>query len=185
MSEDKNIRVIEINGIKMEIDLRTAKRIDNLKVGDRVKVLIKEYTSYKVHPGTIIGFEPFEKLPTIIIAYMETTYSSASVKFLYYNAKTEDTEVVRARTTTCLAWRKIASSTASTRISRPSAMRWWNWSARRLISSRTSRCIGRMLKESWRKWKQSFQQFSLLPLILKMGLTSDASYPGFIHPRCA
>jgi translation elongation factor EF-1alpha len=97
MSEDKNIRVIEINGIKMEIDLRTAKRIDNLKVGDRVKVLIKEYSSYKVFPGTIIGFEPFEKLPTIIIAYMETTYSSASVKFLYYNAKTEDTEVVRAQ----------------------------------------------------------------------------------------
>ena len=97
MSDDKNIRVIEINGIKMEIDLRQAKRIDNLKVGDRVKVLIKEYSSYKVLPGTIIGFEPFDKLPTIIVAYMEISYSSASVKFLYYNAETKETEVVRAQ----------------------------------------------------------------------------------------
>ena len=36
-------RIIDINGMKMEVDLRTAKRIDTFKVGDNVKVLATEY----------------------------------------------------------------------------------------------------------------------------------------------
>ena len=37
-------RIIEVNGIKMEVDLRNAKRIDQFKVGDSVKVLVKSYS---------------------------------------------------------------------------------------------------------------------------------------------
>ena len=89
--------IIEINGVKLEIDTRLARRIDELKVGSRVKVLTKGYgDDYKVNHGIVIGFEPFEKLPTIIIAYVEISYSSAEVKFLYYNAKTKDIEIVLA-----------------------------------------------------------------------------------------
>ena len=46
MSED-NKRIIEINGIKMEVDLRNAKRIDTFKVGDPVKVLDMTYQPQK------------------------------------------------------------------------------------------------------------------------------------------
>lgn len=88
--------IIEINGIKMEIDLRHAVRIDNLQVGDRVKVLIKAYDSYKVYAGTIVGFEPFQNLPTIIVAYVVSDYSSADVKFLYFNSQSKETEIVKA-----------------------------------------------------------------------------------------
>lgn len=88
--------VIEINGVKMEIDLRHAKRIDTLHVGDRVKVLIKKYADYAVYAGTVIGFEPFEKLPTVIVAYVETSYSEANIKFIYYNAETKETEIIKA-----------------------------------------------------------------------------------------
>lgn len=88
--------VIEINGVKMEIDLRHAKRIDTLSVGDRVKVLVKRYTDYAVYGGTVIGFEPFAKLPTVIVAYVETNYSTADIKFLYYNAETKETEIIKA-----------------------------------------------------------------------------------------
>lgn len=43
--------IIEINGVKLEIDLRHAKRIDNLRVGDTVKVLRKRYDdSYESFP---------------------------------------------------------------------------------------------------------------------------------------
>lgn len=87
---------IEINGVKMEIDLRHAKRIDELRVGDRVKVLKKTYQDYVVYPGTIIGFEPFETLPTVIIAYVETTYNDSDIKFLYFNSQTTDAEIVKA-----------------------------------------------------------------------------------------
>ena len=80
----------------MEVDLRQARRIDTLQVGDRVKVLVKQYYDYKVHAGTVIGFEPFKELPTIIIAYLETSYSSVGVKFLYFNAQTKETEVIKS-----------------------------------------------------------------------------------------
>lgn len=88
--------IIEINGIKMEVDLRTARRIDTLQVGDRVKVLTKGYSDYKVHAGTVIGFEPFTARPTVIVAYLDKDYSSVSVKFLYYNADSKEVEIIKA-----------------------------------------------------------------------------------------
>lgn len=86
-------RIIEINGIKMEVDLRHAKRIDTYKVGDNIKVLIKEYDDYKSYIGCIVGFDNFESNPTIVIAYLYTDYSTASVKFLHYHTKTKGHEI--------------------------------------------------------------------------------------------
>lgn len=37
-------KIVEINGIKMEVDMRHAKTIDTYKIGDRVKVLVKQYS---------------------------------------------------------------------------------------------------------------------------------------------
>lgn len=92
MSEE-HIRVVEINGIKMEVDLRTARRVDRFRVGDRVKVLTKEYgDKYKTHLGVIVGFDAFEKLPTITICYLEGY--SPKLCFVGINANTEDVEIV-------------------------------------------------------------------------------------------
>lgn len=88
--------IIEINGVKMEIDLRHATRIEHLRVGDRVKVLRKAYSDYNVSQGVIIGFEPFRDLPTIIVAYVETGYATADIKFVYYNANSKDVEIVKS-----------------------------------------------------------------------------------------
>jgi hypothetical protein len=88
--------IIEINGVKMEVDLRQARRLDTIQVGTRVKVLTKEYSSWKVNHGVVIGFEPFKTLPTIIIAFADVTYNSAKIGFLYYNAESKDVEVVVA-----------------------------------------------------------------------------------------
>ena len=88
--------VIEINGVKMEIDLRHATRIDTLSVGDRVKVLVKKYSDYAVYAGTVIGFEPFKELPTVIVAYLQTEYNSVGIKFIYFNAQTKETEIIKA-----------------------------------------------------------------------------------------
>lgn len=95
MSDTENT-IIEINGVKLEIDLRHAKRIDQLRVGDRVKVLVKRYDDYKVYPGIVVGFEPFIKQPTIIIAYVDVTYASANLEFLYFNSSSKDREIVKA-----------------------------------------------------------------------------------------
>lgn len=89
--------LIEINGIKMEVDLRSARRVDTLRVGDRVKVLVKTYTDYVVHAGTIVGFDAFEKLPTITIAYVQASYgSSPEIKFVAFNAQCKDVEIVKS-----------------------------------------------------------------------------------------
>lgn len=87
---------IEINGVKFEVDMRHATLIDTLRVGDRVKVLVKKYDGYAVHAGTVIGFESFKTLPTVIIAYLAIGYGYAGVTFLYFNAQTKETEVVKA-----------------------------------------------------------------------------------------
>lgn len=88
-------QIIEINGVKMEVDMRYAKRVEHLTVGSRVKCLIKSYgDDYKVLPGVIVGFEPFQNLPSIVVAYLDTDYSSANIKFKSYNTKCTDFEIV-------------------------------------------------------------------------------------------
>lgn len=91
MSKTKTI--IEINGVKLEVDLRQAKRIDELKVGSRVKCLVKKYNEMVTYPGVIVGFEPFTSLPSIVVAYIEGDYSS-ELKFKTFNAETKDFEVI-------------------------------------------------------------------------------------------
>lgn len=85
MAEEK--RIVEIDGVNIEVDLRTARRVDCFKVGDNVKVLDKEYDGYKVKPGIIVDFAEFKELPTIVIAvFEEGSWSSApSISFIHYN----------------------------------------------------------------------------------------------------
>jgi hypothetical protein len=85
--------IIEINGVKLEVDLRHARKIENYKVGDHIKVLVKDYEDFKSYIGTIIGFDEFEKTPTIVIAYLKTGYGSATIEFVYYNSKKKDVEI--------------------------------------------------------------------------------------------
>ena len=84
-------RIIEVNGVKLEVDLSEAKVIESYKVGDPVKCLIKRYgSSYESVPGVIVGFDAFKNHPTIIIAYLE---NQSSVTFLYFNDANEDVEI--------------------------------------------------------------------------------------------
>lgn len=88
--------VIEINGVKLEVDLRYARRIEDIRIGDRVKVLKKVYDGHMVYPGIVVGFEPFKVLPTIVVAYIEDDWKSAVVKFLHFNKASTDAEIVHA-----------------------------------------------------------------------------------------
>jgi hypothetical protein len=87
-------RIVEINGIKVEVDLRTAKRIESFKVGDCVKILVKEYSdNFKSYPGVIVGFDEFQNRPTIIVAYINSGYSSTELKFAYINRDSKEFEL--------------------------------------------------------------------------------------------
>ena len=90
MKMEENKRIIEIDGVKVEIDLRTAKRVESFKVGDNIKILDKEYDSYKVKPGIIVDFAEFQELPTIVIAVFDegSWSSSPNISFIYYNKNT-------------------------------------------------------------------------------------------------
>ena len=97
MEESK--RIVEIDGVKVEVDLRTAKRVDSFKVGDNVKILDTNYSGYKVKPGIIVDFAEFKELPTIVIAVFEegSWSTSPSISFIYYNSETsEKIEIVPA-----------------------------------------------------------------------------------------
>lgn len=104
MSENNNeyLREIEIGGIKMQIDLRQAKRVDTFKVGDSVKLLKKgdHDSSYnkedKIFPGMIVDFANFKELPTLVVAYYEEGgwNTPPTIQFLYYNAETTGWDLV-------------------------------------------------------------------------------------------
>ena len=92
----ENKQIIEINGVKLEVNLTNARVVENYRVGDVVKVLRKEYNNqWKSHSGTIVGFDAFKNRPTIIIAYVDDGYNT-DIHFLYYNADTENAEICPA-----------------------------------------------------------------------------------------
>jgi hypothetical protein len=92
MSEDTK-RIVEIGGVKVEVDLRDCKVIENYKVGDQVKVLMKNYSDYKSYPGVLIGFDDFKEHPSLLIAYLKSDYSGAEVEFLTFNSESKDIEI--------------------------------------------------------------------------------------------
>ena len=94
MSEDK--RIIEINGVKLEVDMRSARRIDQFKVGDNVRILDRRDNKNEMRSGVITDFANFKELPTIVVAmYKAPTYwDRPSIEFITFNSETEDIEIV-------------------------------------------------------------------------------------------
>ena len=92
--ENEFIREIEINGIKVEVDLRTCKRIDTFKIGDNVKVLKKQYgEEYTVYSGVIVDFVNFKERPSLVVAYFENSYSGVNIKFETITKDSKDIEI--------------------------------------------------------------------------------------------
>lgn len=83
-------RIVEINGMKMEVDMRTARRVDTFKVGDNVKVLGETYSDqHEIKPGIIVDFAMFKELPTIVVAvFNDGGWSSLpSISFVHINSE--------------------------------------------------------------------------------------------------
>ncbi|WP_435404059.1 hypothetical protein ACR64M_00585 [Lactiplantibacillus plantarum] len=85
---------VEINGVKFEVDMDTAKRIDTFKVGDNVRLLDKRYNSSEIYTGVILGFYNFKELPTIQVAYFKDSFSGATIDFVNINSKSDDFELL-------------------------------------------------------------------------------------------
>ena len=93
---EDNKRVIEVNGVKVEVDMRYAKRIDEFKIGDTVKVLDRRNDKNELRTGVITDFANFKELPTIMVAvYKAGSYwEKPTIEFIPYNSDTEGIEIV-------------------------------------------------------------------------------------------
>lgn len=87
---------VAINGVKFEVDMDNAKRIDTFKVGDNVRLLDKSYSSSSIYIGVILGFYNFKDLPTIQVAYFYSDYSDTGIKFVNINSENKDFELLPA-----------------------------------------------------------------------------------------
>jgi hypothetical protein len=80
---DENKRIVEIEGIKVEVDMRTAKVIDHYKIGDPVRVLHPgEGYGCGIKAGVIVGFCEFEKNPAIEILELDCDYSGTNFRMV-------------------------------------------------------------------------------------------------------
>ena len=86
-------REIEIDGVKVAVDMRTVKKIDVYRVGDNVKVLKKTYDNYHTYSGVIVDFVNFKELPAIVVAYFNQDYSGTSIEFETITKDTKDIEI--------------------------------------------------------------------------------------------
>ena len=93
MSKETN-QIIEVGGVKLEVDMRYARVVENYQLGAKVKVLIKGYgDSYTTHPGVIVGFDNFKERPCIVIAYAKSDYNGTDISIAYLTKDTKDLEI--------------------------------------------------------------------------------------------
>jgi hypothetical protein len=90
------MRIVEVDGIKLEIDERTARTIESYKVGDPVKVLVKSYgDSYNIYPG-VRGEREGSVMKLDLCNVLEAAQAHAErgervlVKVLYFERKDRD-----------------------------------------------------------------------------------------------
>jgi len=93
MNSDMDMAVVEIQGTKLHIGASGFKKVEHYKVGDSVKVLIKEYSEYRALPGVILGFDNFPSLPTMSIAYLKAEYTTSELKIIHFNQETKDVQI--------------------------------------------------------------------------------------------
>lgn len=81
-------RIIEIDGMKVEIDLESARRIDTFHIGDNVRVLDKTGSNTIVRCGIITAFNNFKDEPCITVAvYKDGDYwSPPKIDFIYIHS---------------------------------------------------------------------------------------------------
>lgn len=87
MQEEKQI--VEINGVKLEVDMRTARRVSNFRIGDPVRLLVKSYSSWDSFPGVLVGFDEFKNRPGIRVAYV----NHGEVKIQVIHKDVDDVEI--------------------------------------------------------------------------------------------
>lgn len=89
MTEEK--RIVEINGVKLEVDLREAKNVESYRVGDPIRVLKKKWDkNWSVYSGVILGFDAFQNSPTILVGMID---DAGKMTYLSLNQHTEDFEI--------------------------------------------------------------------------------------------
>jgi hypothetical protein len=94
-TSNEHLRVIEIGGVKIEVDLRTAKQVEQFRVGDKCKVLMKQPHStekWVVHHAVIVSFDNFKQLPSIVVCYLDDGYTP-NLKFVTVNTESENIEI--------------------------------------------------------------------------------------------
>lgn len=84
---------ITINGQEFELSPKKPD-VKTLRVGDRVKLLIKEYSSWKAYPGVIMSVDDFATHPAINIVYLAAEYRACEIKTVAYTSESKDIEVV-------------------------------------------------------------------------------------------
>lgn len=96
MSEQK--RIVEVNGMKLEVDMREAVRIDTFKVGTKIQVLEKgNYgNNYTMYPGMIVGIAEFRSKVGILIAYIENCYNGGKLKYATITEDSTNIEIIAA-----------------------------------------------------------------------------------------
>lgn len=86
-------QMITINGQEFELSPKKPD-VKTMRVGDRVKLLIKGYNEWKTYPGIIMSVDDFKTHPTINIVYLNMDYRSSEIKTVAFNDDTKDVEVV-------------------------------------------------------------------------------------------
>lgn len=83
------MKQIEVNGITYSVD-ESMFITEEIKVGDEVQILKKNYDEWKTYPGVVVQILPFDEKPAVEVVYVDHSYSSVSVKTILITDDTGD-----------------------------------------------------------------------------------------------
>ena len=83
-------QTITVGEMKVSISRDQAQTTNTYRIGDRVKILVKDYSDYSVYYGIIAAFDNFKNLPSITVCYIENKYGKGEMKFCAINKQMGD-----------------------------------------------------------------------------------------------
>lgn len=91
-SEAKN-KTIELNEAMVKIGLKKEEAINNYKVGNYVKLLIKDIFDFESYPGRIVGIYYSNDEPIIVVAYLKQPFDRFNISYIEICPSSEDTKI--------------------------------------------------------------------------------------------
>lgn len=93
MNKEVKNKTVEVNEAMVKIGLKKEEVVNNYKVGNYIKLLIKDVFDFENYPGRIVGIYYSNDEPIIVVAYLKQPFDRFNIGYIEISLSSEDVKI--------------------------------------------------------------------------------------------